>query len=376
MKVVLFANADWYLYNFRRSLALRLQGSGHDVLLVSPEGGYAARLSSLGLRWQRLVMERQSLNPLRELGVLWRFFRLLRAERPDVMHAFTLKSVIYGALAAKAAGVPARVCSIEGMGYVYTSKERKARLLQPFVNRLLSLVLSGDKVRVVVLNQDDAAQLADSGLVDSSRIRLVRGSGVDSVQFHSGGERMPTARVRVLLSARLLWDKGVAEYAQAARLLHERGTQVDLLLAGEPDAGNPAAVPESTVRAWAEEGLVQWLGHVDDMPGLLRGVDIVALPSYREGLPRSLTEAAASGCALITTDMPGCREVVTHEVDGLLIPVRDAAALADAIERLVADVDLRKRLAHAARDKVLAVFDERIVYEHTLQIYRELGGRW
>ncbi len=169
-----------------------------------------------------------------------------------------------------------------------------------------------------------------------------------------------------------MWDKGVAEYAVAAGLLRDRGVPVDLLLAGDPDPGNPAAVPEATVRAWVSDGLMQWLGHVDDMPTLLRSVDIVALPSYREGLPKGLIEAAASGCALVATDVPGCRKVVEHQVDGLRVPVRDGVALAAAIERLVGDSDLRVRLAGAARQKAIAEFDEQIVVGKTMEVYREL----
>jgi glycosyltransferase involved in cell wall biosynthesis len=176
----------------------------------------------------------------------------------------------------------------------------------------------------------------------------------------------------VVLPARLLWDKGLAEYVEAARLLRDRAVPVDLLLAGEPDPGNPAAVPGEEVASWVAQGLVRRLGHVDDMPALFRSVDIVVLPSYREGLPKGLIEAGASGCALVTTDVPGCREVVTHERDGLLVPVRDAGALADAIERLVTDPALRARLAAAAREKAVAEFDERIVIERTLEVYREL----
>ena len=208
--------------------------------------------------------------------------------------------------------------------------------------------------------------------MESRLVRLIPGTGVDTASFAPDQARSRSARPRVLLPARLLWDKGLAEYAQAARLLHERSVPVDLLLAGQPDPGNPAAVPEATVRGWVEAGLLQWLGHVDDMPALFRSVDIVALPSYREGLPKGLIEAGASGCALIATDVPGCREVVRHEVDGLRVPPRDAVALADAIERLVRDAGLRERLAAAAREKAVAEYDERLVVARTMAVYQEL----
>ena len=180
---------------------------------------------------------------------------------------------------------------------------------------------------------------------------------------------------RALLPARLIWDKGLAELIEAARLLRAEGQPIHLLLAGNPDPGNPAAVPEATVRDWVAEGLVEWLGHVEDMPALFRSVDLVVLPTwYGEGLPKGLIEAAACGLPLVTTDMPGCREVVTDGVEGLLVPPRDAKALAVAIGRLAEDPALRARMGKAARAKALAQFDERIVIGQTLEVYRELLG--
>lgn len=375
MKIVIFANTDWYLYNFRRSFALALRDAGHDVLLISPDGLYGEKLRAIGLRWQTLSMERRSLNPVRELGVLWRLIRLFRRERPDLVHAFTIKCAIYGSLSARIARVPARVNAVAGMGYVFASHDLKARLLRPIVRVLFKLSFGGRDARLILQNPDDAEIFKRARLVDPSCIRLILGSGVDCKRFHPDESRGPAERMRVLLPARLLREKGVIEYAEAARLLHERQVPVDLLLAGDPDQGNPAAVPEATVREWAGQGLLQWLAHVDDMPQLFRSVDVVALPSYYgEGLPKGLIEAGASGCALITTDMPGCREVVSDDgIDGLRVPARDPVALADAIERLAHDADLRRRLGKAARAKALQRFDERIVIERTMQVYAELA---
>lgn len=373
MKIVLFANTEWYLWNFRRSLAVALRDAGHDVLLISPDGPYGEKLRGIGLRWQPLPMDRRSLNPLRETRLLLHLVHLFRKERPALVHGFTIKCAVYGSLAARLAGVPARVNAVAGMGYVFISNSLKARLLRPLVRTLLKLALDGRNARLILQNPDDAALFARAGLVDASQVRLISGSGVDCSRFQPDSERESGSRLRVLLPARLLWDKGLAEYVQAAQLLLAEGRPIDFLLAGDPDPGNPAAVPEAQVREWVGQGIVQWLGHVDDMPALLRSVDIVALPSYREGLPKGLIEAAASGCVLVTTDVPGCREVVTHEVDGLLVPVRDGDALARAIARLQDDLGLRVRLADAGRCKALEQFDERIVIRKTLAVYDELN---
>lgn len=372
-KVVLFANTDWYLWNFRRSLALAASRAGYEVLLVSPDGDHAGRFASLGLRWCPLPMARRSLNPLRELGVLFRLWRLFRRERPVLVHAFTIKCVVYGSLAGRLAGVPARVNAVAGMGYVFSSKDVKARLLRPVVRGLLRFAMGGRHARVILQNPDDAEQLQAMRAVDAAQLRLIPGSGVDCVRFtprpdgDGGGETL-----RVLLAARLLWDKGIAEFVAAAQTLRQRHSQVRFLLAGAPDPGNPAAVPEAILLGWVQQGVVEWLGHVEDMAVLFQSVDVVVLPSYREGLPKSLIEAAACALPVVTCDVPGCREVVSDGVDGLLVPPRDASALADAIERLLVSPDLRKQLGKAAREKALVLFDENVVIGATLAVYREL----
>jgi glycosyltransferase involved in cell wall biosynthesis len=376
MKAVLFANTDWYLYNFRRALAMALREAGYDVLLISPPGPYGDKLRALGLRWEPLPMERRSLNPLREMVLLWHLIRLLRRERPMLMHGFTIKCAVYGSLAARLAGVSARVNAVAGMGYVFTSSQTKARLLRPVVRGLLRLALGGRDARLILQNADDVELFRQAGLVDPAHIRLIRGSGVNCRQF-AGVARTASGdgRLRVLLASRLLWDKGVAEFVAAIRQLRSQGCAIRALLAGTPDPGNPAAVPESTIRGWVDEDLVTWLGHVDDMVSLLGSVDVMVLPSYREGLPRTLVEAAACGLPLITTDVPGCREVVSDGVDGLLVPMGDSEALARAIRRLQDNPGFAHQLGDAARLKARAQFDERIVIERTMDVYAELCDR-
>ena len=372
MKIVLFANTDWYLYNFRRSLALALRDAGHEVLLLSPPGEYGERLRALGVRWEALPMDRRSLNPFREFALLMHLVRLLRRERPALVHGFTIKCAVYGSLAARIARVPARVNSVAGMGYVFISDDLRARCLRPLVKLLLRLALDGKRTRLILQNPDDVGLFERSGLVDAARIRLIAGSGVDCSRFRPREQTPGVSAMRVLLASRLLWDKGIAEYVEAARRLRSEGRNLRFLIAGDPDPGNPASVPLPTVQAWAAEGAIEWLGHVDDMAALLAEVQIVALPSYREGLPKTLIEAAACGLALVTTDVPGCREVVTDGVDGLLVQVRDADVLTAAIRRLDDDRALCRRLGNAARAKALSQFDERIVIERTLAVYREL----
>ena len=381
MKIILFANTAWYLFNFRLSLAKALQEQGHEVLLISPSGEYGARLQELGFRWEALPMDRKSLNPLLELRLLAYLCQLYRREQPALAHHFTIKCVVYGSIAALLARVPARVNAVAGMGYVFTNHALKARLLRPVVRGLMRLVLNGRGTRLILQNNDDMVAFANAGLARPELTRLVMGSGVDLVRFTP---RAPTVSepqagqdiqlTRVVLAARLLWDKGIAEYAEAARQLKAKGLPIRFFLAGAPDSGNPAAIPQATLDGWQAEGLIELLGQVSDMVALFSNADMVVLPSYREGLPKSLIEAAACALPLVTTDVPGCREVVTHKVDGLLVPVKDAKALANAIERLHRDPVWARELGLAARARALREFDEKIVISKTLAVYGELLG--
>ena len=378
MKIILFANTEWYLFNFRLSLAKALQAQGHEVLLISPPGEYGARLQALGFRWEALPMDRKSLNPLQELRLLAYLCQLYRREQPALAHHFTIKCVVYGSIAALVARVPARVNAVAGMGYVFTNQALKARLLRPVVRGLMRVVLNGRGARLILQNNDDMAAFAKAGLARPELTRLVMGSGVDLERFMP---RAPSAQkshhaqpTRVVLAARLLWDKGIAEYVEAARQLKAKGLPIRFLLAGAPDPGNPAAIPQATLDGWQAEGLIELLGQVSDMAALFATADMVVLPSYREGLPKSLIEAAACALPLVTTDVPGCREVVTHEVDGLLVPVKDARALANAMERLHHDPAWARQLGLAARARALREFDENIVISKTLAVYGELLG--
>lgn len=375
MRIVFFANTDWYLYNFRLSTAARLQARGAEVVMLSPPGEFGPRFADHGIRWITLKMDRASLNPLREAFTLKELATVLRRERPQLIHNFTVKCAVYGALAARLAGVPAVVNAVAGMGYVYASNGLKARVLRPVVSALMRSTLGHGNSRVILQNPDDAAALDALKLVSPDRMRVILSSGVDTQRFRPAdaddGEPRP---LRVLLAARLLREKGVGELVEASRMLQHRGRNVEFLLAGTPDPGNPGSFSRDEVEQWHRQGLVKWLGHVEDMPSLMRSVHVMALPSYyREGVPRCLIEGAASGLCLITTDLPGCREVVTgHGVDGLQVPPRDPASLAALLMQLDDDREQLARLGAKARERAKEHFDERLVIDRTLKVYEEL----
>lgn len=383
MKIALLAPSDAYLYNFRGALAAALRAAGHEVLLISPPGPHGDQFLKRGFRWLAAPMDRSSLNPLKELWLIVWLYRLFRRERVDLVHGFVMKGALYGALAGRLAGVRARVSSITGLGYLFLSEDTTARVLRFLVRLLSRLAFSGAGSRVVLQNHDDLALFRDQGLVPSDNLVLIPGSGVACDRFspatitgEAAADDNPASRdsreFQVLLPARLLFHKGIAEYVEAARILRDQGRSVRFLLAGEFDTTNPSSIPEATMRRWEHSGLIQWLGYVHDMPALLHTVDVVVLPSYREGLPKALVEGAACALPLIATDVPGCREVVTDGFEGLLIPPMDSKALAEAILRLVDDPDLCIEMGKRSRARALAEFDEGIILSRTFQVYAEL----
>jgi glycosyltransferase involved in cell wall biosynthesis len=372
VKVIFFANTDWYLYNFRLPLAKYLRDKHLEVVMLSPAGLYGPLLEREGFRWIALDMDRRSLNPVRELALIRRISAIYAAERPDIVHHFTIKCVVYGSLIARWHGIANRINAVTGLGYVFSGQGFKARVLRPIVRYLIRLALMGRGSRLIVQNIDDLSAFVSAGIASRGDTYLIRGSGVDTNTFQPLPNEQQPPFTRVLLASRLLWDKGIREYIDAASLLREQGIPVQFFLAGSPDPGNPASVSVAQVNAWRDAGVITYLGHVEDMPGLLNGIDVVVLPSYREGTPRSLLEAAACGLPIVTTDVPGCREVVKHGVNGLLVPARDSVALASAIHRLCVNADERRRMGLAGREKVLTDFDQRRVLEETFAVYRQL----
>lgn len=373
MKILFFANTDWYLYNFRLPLARFLRGRGFEMVLVSPDGPFASRIRAEGFRFLPVPMQRRSLNPFRELSLLLHLARLYRSEKPGLVHHFTIKCVVYGSLAARLAGVRARVNAVTGLGYVFTSADPLARLLRPFVLRLLRFALGGDQSRLILQNSDDRDAFISARLVDPSRIRLIRGSGVNTEKFRPVPHpRQSSGPVRVLMVGRILRDKGAPEFVKAAEILKREGLNIEFLLAGTPDPGNPASIPVAEIERWRTEKAVILLDHVEDMPACLARIDIVALPSHREGLPRTLIEAASAGLPIVATDAPGCREIVKHCVNGLLVPVGDARTLAAAIRRLCTNRNEASKMGKAGRDRVLVGFDEQIIFQETGLVYEEI----
>ena len=369
-KLLFFISEDFYYWSHRRPLALAALAAGYDVALVTRVGGMQSRIEADGVRVIPFVISRGGMNPLHDLLVLFRLIRIYRRERPALVHHVAIKPVIYGSFAARVAGGPEVVNALAGLGFAFISRGWSGRALRMVVTSLLRMALS--RGILILQNPDDVSLLCRERLIDQERVRLVRGSGVDLDRFRPA-LAPPTGAPLVVLPARMLWDKGVGEFVAAARLLHEAGISARFALVGGRDAENPQAIDAPTLAQWQHEGRVEWWGHRDDMPKVFAQAIIACLPSYREGLPKALLEAAACGLPLVATDVPGCREVVRQGENGLLVAPRDAAALADALGELLSDPVRRQSFAKASRVLAEREFAQQAIVSRVLAIYGELG---
>lgn len=368
-KVILVSRCAWTLFNYRSGLIRALCDRGSRVLAGgAADDGFGPQVEALGARFRPLPVDRNMTSVVGDLRLFVTLVRWYRRERPEVVHHFTVKPAIYGSIAARLAGVPCVVATVTGLGHPFLANDR------PWLRRLvegLYWVALTCAHRVFFHNRDDRRLFIERGLVSESRSELLPGSGVDCVRFSPDtcprGRAGPPARV--LLPARLLREKGVYEFVEAARRVKEQlpGTCFEII--GRRDERNPSVVPAGDLRRWQAEGIVAWRGEVADVRPALAESDVVVLPSYREGVPRALLEAAAMGKPVITTDTAGCRDVVEDGRTGLLVPVGDGPALARAIVRLVSDSEACRTMGAAGREKVLREFDERTVIARILDEY-------
>jgi glycosyltransferase involved in cell wall biosynthesis len=366
-RILFVVTEDWYFVSHRLALAVAAQAAGFEVVVATRVGRHGEAIRAAGIRLVPFGLARSYGNPLREILAL---VRLYRRERPDIVHHVALKPIVYGAVAAWLARVPAQVNAVVGLGWLFTSTKGVMRLIRPAARWILASLLRMRGSLTIVQNPDDRALLVRSHLPES-RIRLIRGAGVDTTVFAPAPE--PAGPVCIVLAARMLWDKGVGEFVEAARLIRQAGVQARFALVGDPDNDNPASVPEATLRGWHGQDGVEWWGRRDDMPSVYQAAHIACLPSYyREGLPKVLLEAAACGRPLVTTDAPGCREVVQDGDNGILVTPRDAQSLARAMRKLIEDEKLRHAMGKRGREIMLKDFSSEQVVRETLAIYREL----
>ncbi len=370
-KVLLVANTDWYLFNFRLALARFLREQGFEVVMVSPAGPYVGELEEEGFRSIEWRVGRRTMSPLGEIQAIARIWRIYQSEKPTLVQHFTIKPVLYGSLAAIFARVPFVVNCVTGLGFIFLNEGLIGRVLRAAVLPLYRLAFSHPNLRVIFENGNDLDTFVRLGLVRREVSTVIRGVGVDEGYFVPAPEPAAVPPL-IVFPARMLLDKGLISLIDAARILREKQVAVRIALVGDPDPGNPASVDQATLRGWEKEGLVEWWGFQRNMRSVYQNCHIVTLPSFGEGLPTVLIEAASCARPIVTTDVSGCREVVTHGVNGLLVPPGDAPALAQAFETLLGDADLRQKMGVAGRQIVLEKFTDEHVNRATFAVYQRV----
>ncbi|HVT04900.1 MAG TPA: glycosyltransferase family 4 protein [Thermoanaerobaculia bacterium] len=372
MKLLFLVNHAGYFLSHRLPVALAANEAGYEVHVATPRSKHVSRIEQAGLIWHPVRLTRSGLNPVAQLLSLFDIYRLYRRVRPDLVHQVTSKPVIYGTFCARLAGVPAVVNALAGLGHLYLAEDFIHRMLLRVVRIAYRITLRHPNMRTIFQNEDDRSLFVSRGLARADQTTIVAGSGVDTKAFAPRQPANPRPLL-IMLPGRMLATKGIFEFVAAAKALKVRYPDVRFVLVGEPDPDNPASVTERDLDAWCSEGVVECWGRRSEMQVVYAGADVICLPSYREGMPKVLLEAGAMGLPVVTTDVPGCRDVVVDGLNGFVVPVRDSGVeLAKALERLIVSDELRRDLGAAGRKRVLDLYSLEHVIEATLAVYREL----
>ena len=370
-KVIYLVTEDWYFCSHRLGLARWTRDAGYEVIVGTRIESRRSELEAEGFEVVDIPFERSLRHPLQDFKAYRTIRRLLADKQPDIVHLVSLKPILLGGYALDGNEHTRCVAAFTGLGYLFSSEERLARLLRPVVGFCLRRLLERPASWILAQNADDLSVLRTGGIDPNARAKLIRGSGVDLDTYRP--QDIPNSKEPiVLLPARMLADKGVKEFVEAARVMRTRGVAARFVIAGAHDPDNPGAIDRATLNLWVDEGVVEWWGHRDDMPQVYAQSTIVCLPSYREGLPLALLEGAACGRPLVATPVPGCREVCIDQQTGICVPLKDAGALAAAIENLLTDPQLCRRLGSNARALVEREFSLERVARETLAFYEEI----
>jgi glycosyltransferase involved in cell wall biosynthesis len=370
-KIIFLIAEDWYFWSHRLSLARAALRNGYEVIIATRVSKHGQKILDEGFRLVPLSLSRESYSPLKELRTIIELRRLYGKERPDVVHQVALKPVLYGSIAALGRGNIKVINALAGLGYLVASSTLKARILRIGVWSAFGFLLRRSGSRVIFQNEEDRDAIITTLKVPPENTVLIRGAGVDLETFCPATQE-PAGTPVVILPSRMLWNKGVKEFVEAARLLRAEGVKARFVMVGDTDSASPSGMPRQQLAAWHEEGAIEWWGRLEEMASVYQGATLVCLPSHGgEGVPKSLLEAAACGRAIVTTNVPGCRDVVHDNVNGLLVPAKNVTELATAIRRLLEDPILRYRMGIAGREIASREFSEQLVVKNTLLLYND-----
>jgi len=373
LKICYVVNNPAYFVSHRLPIGLALLAQDNEVYVIAP-GECPTELSEAGFKYHSVEMSRKGMNPFAELSTIFSLRSLFKEIKPDLVHLVTIKPYLYGGIAARLAGVPAVVSAVAGLGILFSGKGINYKLLRTILFPMYRYAFGHKNLVAIFQNPQDRDLLVDWGVLDFNKAGMIRGAGVDLLVYPYLPE--PDGVPIISFAARLLKDKGVIEFVEASRVLKFRGVEARFWLIGNPDPGNSNTVTQSQLDEWQRSGLIECLGYRTDIAVLFSQSNIVTLPSfYGEGLPKVLIEAAACGRAVVTTDHPGCRDAIEPNKTGVLVPVRNAEALADAIQDLIENPEKRETMGKAGRELAENVFDVNKVVEQHLDIYNELLGK-
>jgi glycosyltransferase involved in cell wall biosynthesis len=369
-KLLFVINVDWSFLSHRLPIALQAQKAGFDVHIATGITNKLHIIESYGIKAHPIRLVRGGWGVLNAITTFLDLCLIVKQIKPDLMHLVTIKPVLLGGLVARFMRVRALVSAVPGLGYVFMTGGLIAWVRRKFVIHLYKFALGHKNQIVIFQNHDDRDTLMAATGLSVTKVEMIRGSGVDLVKYDLSPE--PIGVPVVLFPARLLADKGIFEFIAAARLLRDKGVVARFVLSGLVDGANPTCVSQPQLTAWVEEGVVEYWGYRTDMPNVLANATIVVLPSYREGLPKTLLEAAACGRAVVTTDVPGCRDAIEPNLTGLLVAVHEVEGLSQAIEQLLSNPKQREAMGLAARRLAEQEFDDRDVVKKHLAIYEKL----
>lgn len=373
-KLLYFIGVDWFFYSHFLDRAIAAKQAGYDVVVLTGLTRTDDPLAEHGIKLVGIPFERRSLNPFGLLRNLVDVRRVLKQEKPDIVHQIALKPILIGSVVCRLLGIKRVISAVVGLGFVFSSDTSAARVIRQMISLLFHVVLDKQHAKTVFENADDRDYFLKQGWIKEQNAVLIRGAGVDITRFkprQNFGASSAEGPPIVMLLSRMLWDKGIGEFVEAARLLrHQCGVDyARFVLVGDPDDDNRGSITREQLQAWQQDGVVEWWGFHPDVAATLGQATISCLPSYREGLPKSLLESMAMGLPCIATDVPGCREAVIDNVNGYLVPARDSVSLAKAIERLLNDKEAQQQFGVASRAMAVNAFSKEMINEQTLSLY-------
>ncbi|MEE9372217.1 MAG: glycosyltransferase family 4 protein [Saprospiraceae bacterium] len=371
-KLFIVVNVDWFFLSHRLPIALEALKRGYDVtVLAIEEEGRGEEIRNHGLKFIPLPSSRGGTNIWNEWKLIRFLYKIYKNKKPDIIHHVAIKPVLYGSLAAKYLKIPKVVNAISGLGSMFINPS-KVSLIYRLIKFLYKFSFNNPNLVVIVQNEDDGNIIEKLSKIKPANIFLIKGSGVDMSKYIFS-EEIDALPIQIVLVSRMLWDKGVGELVESARALKKKyGKKINFVLAGKIDLENKSAISKSQLVTWNKEGLVEWIGFQTNVAQLYTDSHIAVLPSYREGLPKSLIEAMAIGRPVITTDVPGCREVVESGHNGYLVKAQDSVSLTAAMDKLITNKELRIEMGKNGRKKAEQEFSLQMVLEKTFDIYADV----